>query len=385
MLRATASWILPLAIGGCGLASADEASDYRPSLGVPVINKPAEISLSQDEVRGAGIDVIAFDDRPVEMGIRTSGRLAWDDLRVAHVYSPVTGRVTQISAGLGEHLRKGAPLALVVSPDIGQWSSDMGKAKADLVAADHDFRRKKELLDLKAVARSDYEASEDTFRQAKAEMERAQQKIAMLRSGGANFVSQSFTLTSPIDGEVVARMVNPGLEIQGQYDNGTTSELFTIGERDTMWLMSDVYEADVGRIAIGEKVVATSLAMPGKNFEGTVDWISGALDPATRTVRVRCTLANPDKSLRPDMYATALISVPPKHVLAVPQSAVVHYGEQQVVFAEVAAARGGKRTFARMPVKADERVDGDWVPILHGLDKGAMVVSKGAGRLQERL
>jgi membrane fusion protein, heavy metal efflux system len=376
---------LPVAAAACNLAAASEGSDYRPSLGVPVINKPAEVAFSPEEVKQKGIEVVPFAEHAVEIAIRTSGRVAWDDLRVAHVFSPVAGRVSDIKAGLGEHVKKGAGLAVVVSPDIGQWSSDMGKAKADLTAAEHDFKRKRELLDLKAVARADYEASEDTFRQAKAEMERARQKIDMLRSGGANFVSQSFTLTSPIDGEVVARMVNPGLEIQGQYDNGTTTELFTVGERDTMWLISDVYEADIGRVSIGTKVTATTLAIPGKTFEGKVDWVSGSLDPATRTVKVRCVLDNADKLLRPDMYATALISVPERTGLAVPRAAVVHYGEQQVVFTEVATTEGGKRRFARMPVKADERVDGDWIPVTHGLEKGAVVVSKGAEALQEKI
>jgi cobalt-zinc-cadmium efflux system membrane fusion protein len=371
---------IPAFVAGCNTASASTGADYHPSLGVPVINKPAEVTLTPDEVKAAGIQVIPFADRPVETAIRASGRIAWDDLRVAHIFSPVTGRVTQISAGLGERVHKGAALSTIVSPDIGQWSSDMGKASADLIAAEHDFKRKRELLDLKAVARADYEASEDTYRQAKAEMDRAQQKIAMLRSGGANFVSQSFSLTSPIEGEVIARMVNPGLEIQGQYDNGNTTELFTVGERDTMWLMSDVYEADVARVAIGAKVSVTTLAVPGKAFEGTVDWISGALDPSTRTVQVRCTLANPDKLLKPDMYATGQIVVPETDALAVPRAAVVHYGEQQVVFAQVGPGR-----FARMPVKADERAEGDWVPVTHGLEKGAMIVSSGASALQEKI
>jgi len=374
-----------LAVACSNVAASPGGSNYVPTVGVPVINKPAEVTLTADEVKAAGIQTVPFAERPVETAIRVAGRVAWDDLRVAHIYSPVTGRVSKITAGLGDRLKKGAALASVVSPDIGQWSSDMGKAKADLTAAEHDYRRKKELLDLKAGSRSDYEASQDTFRQAKAEMDRAQQKIAMLRAGGADFVSQSFSLTTPIDGEVIALMVNPGLEIQGQYTNGNTTELFTVGERESMWLISDVYEADLGRVALGAKVTVTTLGFPGKVFEGKVDWISGALDASTRTVQVRCTLANPEKLLRPDMSATGHIVVPEKTALAVPRAAVVHYGEQQVVFADLGPGEGATRRFARMPVKADERVEGDWVPVVHGLDRSASVVAAGAAALQERL
>ena len=378
--------LAPSVTTGCGDASASSGeATFIPRVGVPVIRKPSEITLPADLVKLAGIRTAEFTDRAVETSIRVTGRIAWDDLRVAHVYSPVTGRVASIAAGLGDRVKRGAALASVISPDIGQWSSDMGKAKADLVAAEHDFKRKRELLDLKAVARSDYEASQDNYRQAKAEMDRAQQKIALLRSGGADFVSQSFSLTTPIEGEIVALMVNPGLEIQGQYDNGNTTELFTVGERDSMRLMSDVYEADLGRVKLGARVTATVVGFPDKVFEGKVDWISGGLDASTRTAQVRCTLANPENVLKPDMSATARIVVPEKVALAVPRSAVVRYGEQQVVFADVGPGEGGGRRYARLPVFADERVEGDWVPVAHGLDRGTTVVSAGAATLQERL
>jgi cobalt-zinc-cadmium efflux system membrane fusion protein len=376
---------LPCILAGCNTAEASPAGEYHPTLGVPVINKPAEVSLSESDVKAANIQVVPFGDRPVDSTIHTGGRMAFDDLRVAHVFSPVAGRIARIGAGLGQRVHKGTSLATITSPDVGQWSSDLRKADADLAAAEHDYKRKTELLALKAVARSDFEASQDAYRQAKAEKERAEQKLSLLHAGGADLVSQSFSLPSPIDGEVIARMVNPGMEIQGQYDNGNTNELFTVGELDTLWLLSDVYEADLARVKVGEKVAITTLAVPGKTFEGQVDWISGSLDPNTRTARVRVTLANPERLLKPDMYATGDIAVPARSALAIPRASVVHYGETQVVFVEAPSSEAGRRRFARTPIKADERAEGDWIPVEHGLERGAHVVSSGADALQEKL
>jgi cobalt-zinc-cadmium efflux system membrane fusion protein len=337
--------------------------------------------LTPEQIRAAQIEVAPVAEHPVDEVVATTGRVTFDDQRVAHVFSPVTGRVASVDAALGQRLKRGAPLATIVSPEIGQWSSDLHKADADLIAADHDFKRKSELLAVKAVAQADYEASEDAYRQAKAEKERAEQKASLLRAGGgASAVSQGYTLTTPIDGEVISRALNPGIEVQGQYDNGGAVELFTVGELDKVWVLADVYESDLGRIAVGAKVSVKALAYQGKTFEGSVDWISGALDPATRTARVRCVFDNPDRLLKPEMYATVrIMATKARTALSVPRSAVVHLGEQAVVYAQSGepASADGRVRFELMPVAVDDAIEGAFVPVEHGLEAGERVVTRG--------
>ncbi|AKU98264.1 Cobalt/zinc/cadmium efflux RND transporter, membrane fusion protein, CzcB family [Labilithrix luteola] len=135
----------------------------------------------------------------------------------------------KVVAQLGNHVKKGDPLVVIESPDTGVATSDLGKAKADLVAAEHDHQRQKELLDAHATSQKDYEVASDNFRKAKAEMERAQQKARLFRQG--DVTGQTFTLRSDIDGEVFMKAVSPGMEISGQY-GGSSPELFTIGEAD---------------------------------------------------------------------------------------------------------------------------------------------------------
>ena len=194
--------------------------------------------------------------------ILTSGRVALDDLRSAHVFSPVTGRVVKISAQLGQHVRKGDVLAVIESPDIGNAVSDVHKAEADLIAAEHDLKRKKQLFEEKAGSAADLEASEDNWRKAKAELERARQKQFLLRVGNVNAVTQSYALTSPIDGDVLLRNINPGIEVQGQYSGGANQELFTIGEVDKVWLLGDLYEMDSRAFASGRLRRSASSPIP---------------------------------------------------------------------------------------------------------------------------
>jgi cobalt-zinc-cadmium efflux system membrane fusion protein len=347
------------------------------------VKEPGVTWLTAEQIRVAQIETAPAAEHSVDEVVATTGRVTFDDQRVAHVYSPVTGRVSSVDAALGQRVKRGAPLATIVSPEVGQWSSDLHKADADLIAAGHDFKRKSELFAVNAVAQADYEASEDTYRQAKAEKERAEQKASLLRQGIASGVSQGYTLTTPIDGEVIARALNPGIEVQGQYDTGNAVELFTVGELNKVWVLADVYESDLGRVASGAKVEVKVLAYPGKTFEGVVDWVSGALDPATRTAHVRCVFDNPDRLLKPEMYANVrIVASQPRTALAIPRTAVVHLGEQTVVYAQ-AAQRGpdGRTRFDLMPVSIDDAIEGAYVPVQHGLEPGATIVTRGTQAL----
>ena len=345
---------------------------------------PGEVWLSQQQVLDAKIDVQQVTDQDVDDTILTSGRVALDDLRSGHVFSPVTGRVVKIEAQLGQRVKKGDPLATLESPDIGNTVSDVHKAEADLIAAQHDYERKKDLFEQKAGSAADLEAAEDSYRKAKAEIERARQKQSLLRVGSADAVTQMYTLTSPIDGEVLMRNINPGIEVQGQYSGGATQELFTVGELDKVWVLADLYEMDISRVHVGTPADVTVVAYPDKVFKGQVDWVSGMLDPSTRTAKVRCTFDNPERLLRPEMYATIQISVDQKRALAIPRNALLRLGEYKVVFVEVGDEPGRVR-FRRVPVDVDEGEASPWLEVKHGLESGQKVVVNGAILLSQKI
>ena len=342
-----------------------------------------EVLITPEKVAAAGITVAPVEEQNVEDTIITSGRVTFDDLKVAHVFSPVNGRVTEIYANLGARVKKGEPLCAIQSPDIGQAVSDVHKAEADLTAAQHDFTRQKDLEKQHAAATKDVEAAEDRFRQAKAEMERAQAKANLLRTGSVNSVTQTYTLASQIDGEVLMRAVNPGQEIQGQYSGGTAIELFTVGEIDHVWAIGDVYEVDIPRVKKGAPVAIKVVSYKDKSFEGRVEWVQHILDPVTRTAKVRFSFDNPGGALLPEMYGTVGIHVDQRKALAIPRSAILRLGDTRVVFVQTGTTPEGKLRFERMPVDVDEYGADAWLPVKHGLDKGMMVVTKGAVLLSE--
>lgn len=362
-----------------------------------VAQPSGQLSLTSAEAAQLQVEVAPIGEQIVDDTLLTSGSVSLDDQRSGHVFSPVTGRVVKIIAQLGERVKKGDPLATIESPDIGQAVSDTHKAEADLIAAEHDLRRKRDLFAEKAAAAADVETSEDTERNAKAELERARQKQFLLRVGNVDAVSQTYTLPAPIDGEVLLRNINPGVEVQGQYSGGagnnciagiTTNaacgELYTIGELDKVWVMGDIYEVDMARVRVGAKAFVTSVAYPNTVFKGTIDWVSGSLDPSTRTARVRCTIDNPDKKLRPMMYTSVAIAVDQRKAVAIPRTAVVRLGEYKVVFVQVGQSEG-KSQYQRLPVALAENPTGDYVAVSHGVTAGQKIVFKGAEALSQRL
>jgi cobalt-zinc-cadmium efflux system membrane fusion protein len=343
-----------------------------------------QVWLTPQQVRDAKIEVQEYLDHDIDDTILTSGTISLDDLRTGHVFSPVTGRVLGIVGQLGQRVHKGDPLAVIESPDVGSAVSDVHKAEADLIAAEHDLRRKKELFEQKAGAAADLEASNDNYRRARAELERAQQKAFLLRSGKADAVTQSYTLTAPLDGEILLRSINPGVEVTGQYSGGATVELFTIGELDRVWVLGDLYEMDMARVHVGAPATVTVVAYPGKVFQGRVDWVSGSLDPNTRTARVRFTFDNEEKLLRPMMYATVQISVDQERARAIPRNALLRLGDETVVFIQVGDADGYVR-FERVPVDVDEGESSPWLVVKRGLQPGQKIVAKGAILLSQNL
>jgi membrane fusion protein, heavy metal efflux system len=364
---------------------ASVAACGRPSAVAPEPEPPAgEVWLTAGQVADAKIEVAAVAEHDVDDTILTAGTVTLEDQRSGHVFSPVTGRVLQILAPLGAQVKKGDVLAVIESPDIGNAVSDVRKAEADLIAAEHDLKRHKDLYEQKAGPESDLEASEDSYRRARAELERARQRESLLHVGNVDTVTQRYSLTAPVDGEILARSITPGVEVQGQYSGGSSPELFTIGSLDQVWVLGNVYEMDLARVRVGASVVVTVVAYPGKEFRGQVDWVSGALDPNTRTATVRCTFDNPDRLLRPMMYATARISVDQKRVASIPRNALLRLGASKVVFTQVGDSDGHVR-FRRAPVDVDEGESSPWLEVKGGLLPGQKVVINGAILLSSML
>jgi len=339
---------------------------------------PGETWLTDAQIRGARLIIDPAGKRTLALHLITAGRVAFDEGRVAHVFSPVSGRVTKVVAALGQRVRKGDPLAVIESPDLGSAWSDLLKARADLTAAEHEFQRQKELFEHRASAERDYETAQGNAQKARAEVERAQLRLKMLHASEASSATQEFVLRSPISGEIVNRTATPGLEVQGMLSSANTViELFTVGDIDRVWIWGDIYERDLGKVRRGQQVAMTSVTYPGRVIQGTVDFVGDTLDPQTRTAKVRCAVTNPGHLLKPEMYVTLSVEFERRETLALPRTAVVRSGDRQTVYVEEGKTEDGRARFHERAIELGEADDG-WVGIRSGLASGERVVVSGS-------
>ena len=358
---------LLLAVVACS-PSAREAHGPVPPSG--------EVWLEPRQAEALHLEIV--EARPIHDTVLVGGKIAFDDLKVSHVFSPLAGRISRVLASPGERVKKGDPLAMIISPDAGSAVSDLAKAQADLDAATRDHQRQKELYESHAGSQKDFETAEDSYRKALAEYERARAKARLLVRDPRGQMTQEYALRAPIDGEVISRSANPGVDVQGQYSGGNTTELFTVGELDQVYLLADVHEMDLASVQKGEAIRARLLAYPDRVFPGVVDWVAAALDPQTHTARVRCILDNPERLLKPEMYATVELRSDKGKQLSVARSALVHLGSQALVFVSRGPSPDGRARFERRPVNVDEDISGDYLPVLRGLNPGDVVVTEGA-------
>jgi RND family efflux transporter MFP subunit len=191
-------------------------------------------------------------------------------------------------------------------------------------------------------------------------------QVAALKQ--AERIDANFSVPAPINGVVLTRTANPGLV------TNMSQELFTVVDLSTVWVMASINEKDFSTIHVGTTAAVTALAYPGRVWKGRVVYIQPQVDPNTRTAQARIEVANPDESLRLDMYMdVAFMSASGKR-LTVPESAVQAIGEKQYVFLPVSDSEG---SFAVRQVRLGPASNG-FYPVLEGLKVNDEVVKDGS-------
>lgn len=348
------------ALGGCARRpAAQQKPPFRVEDDVVGFDDPA---AQQATVRVAPLSLAADDH------VDLTGRVVWDEDATARVFSPVAGRVARIARDFGTSVARGGLLAELSSPDFGQAQAEAARADSDLRAAQRTFERVSQVFERGGASRKDREQAEADLERARAEAARTRRRLELWGGGAPGRVDQSYPLCSPVAGLVVERNLNPGQEVRPD----ATTPFFVISDPRRLWVLLDVTERDIGELEAGAKLVIRTAAFPGRAFEGRLDTLGAGLDPATRTMKARGKVANPDGALRAEMYVTVAAQKrqDSRRVLA-PARAVMQDGDQRFVFVD----QGGGR-YRRTPVRVGPEREGV-VPVLAGLGEGTRIVVEG--------
>ncbi len=327
-------------------------------------------------------DVVAFQDAAAESStlklaplsraaddhVGLTGRLVWDDDVTARVFSPVAGRVVRILRDFGTRVARGERLVELSSPDFGQAQSEAARADADLRIAQKTFERVSEVFDHGGASRKDRDEAEADLQRARAEAERTSGRLRLWGGSASGPVDQDIALRSPVAGVVVERNLNPGQEVRPD----ATTPLFVVSDPKRLWILVDATEGDLASLEPGTRLRIQSAAFPGRSFDGVLDTLGASLDPATRTVKARGKVANPDGLLRAEMYVSVVAERrAATERLVAPAKAVLHEGNQDYVFVADGEPRV-RRTSVRLGTEREGRV-----PIVSGVGEGARLVVEG--------
>jgi len=263
------------------------------------------------------------------VAVELPAKLVWNEEKTQRVYPAFAGRVTRISADVGQAVKAGQVLAELASPEFGAAQADTSRAQANANLARQAVQRQRELFEAGVVARKDLEQAEAEAARAQAEVARAQARTSLY--GGSTGVNQQLGLRSDMAGVVVERNLNPGQEVRP--DSGSTP-MFVVSDPSVLWLQIDAHEADVADLRPGAKVKLVVPTLADQTFEALITAVTDQIDPNTRTIKVRAKVNNPQRLLKNEMLAKVRYERRVDTAVEVPATAVFLRGNQHYVFVQ---------------------------------------------------
>ena len=285
--------------------------------------------------------------------LRTVGRVAADEHRVARVHAKVEGYVDEVVGGFpGQAVRKGDPLLSIYSPELVQTQQDYLRAyrAARPTSAGGEAPPP--------------EAGPDRLeglRQRLLFWELRPEQIAALEQTGQ--VRRAVDLRTSQGGVVVQRTAYPGMRV------GPADTLYEIADYSRVWILADLYETDLPLIRVGMEGVLTVVYLRGKSWRGFVTDVSPVVESKARTIRVRIEMDNPGGLLRPNMFGDLFLVSDLGMGLVVPDTAVIQAGERRIAFVDHPDGRLEPRELRLGP----RLMEG--YQVISGLSEGDLVVT----------
>jgi cobalt-zinc-cadmium efflux system membrane fusion protein len=369
---------LALALASCSHRNADATASSASSSTTETSESKARLfTVPQDQM--AHVRVVPVQAIQLTRVLRLTGAVAYNSFETTPVITQIGGPVARILVSPGQEVTAGQPMLYVSSPDYAQLRTNFVKARDAYQLALKSYARSEELFAVGARARADLEQAEATRNEAQADLQAADQALQVLGLNPEKVlkerVSPEIAVLAPIAGVVVERLASPGQVLQA----GAT-QVFTISNMNTVWVLANVYEHDLGFVHLGDAVEIQTDAYATK-FHGKISFISPALDATSRTLQVRIVTNNLGGKLKKDMYVTAIVEAGViENALTVPDAALLRTAENEP-FVYVVEDPAKPNQFGQRLVSVAESQAGK-TQVLSGLHQGENVAADGSLFLQ---
>lgn len=323
-----------------------------------------EIDAPASQVSGRATVVIPADRRqllgvqsevvtraPLSRSIRTVGRIVPDERLLHHVHTRYDGFIEHVYVDfIGKYVKQGDRLLSIYSPELFATQQEY------LLA----LRGAGQLSGSQGDAATRGKALVDAVRQRLLLWDIRPEEIEKLERDGVP--RRDLDLYSDVSGYVLAKQAQHGMRVT------PADALFDIVDLSHLWVLADVYEADLSSIRLGMKAVIETPSTPGLKLHGQVTFISPTVEAATRTTKVRVEIGNPGGLLKPDMFADVSLNVDLGSVVLVPEGAVIDAGDRKLAFIDLGEGRYEPRELT-LGAKA-----GSGFVVISGLSEGERVV-----------
>lgn len=357
----------PVAVGTAPAGSSPQ-SGTRPTNEVTV-------TLSPDAVKRAGIELQQVSASTATGVIRVPGTVQANAYRTTVVTSIAGGRISRVSAELGQSVRRGQTLAEVYSAELAEAQTRFIASRAELDAHERELQRTEKLVEIGAASRQELERIHAEHTAATTMVQSQRTRLTLLgmteaqvaKLGPGSTIAASVSIPSPLDGVVTTREANTGMNIE------PSAPLFTVADLSSVWVVGNLNERDLGQVRVGSPATVTT-GLAGLAREGKVSYIDPQINVATRTAQLRVEIANPGGQLRLGMYVDMEVRQGgTQTAVMVPRSAVQIVGDRSVVYVANLAQTG---QFTERVVEVGNTTIDDSVSILSGLKVGETIVTK---------
>ena len=347
-----------------------------------VADRPGVVHLTAEELARTVLEVAPVARGAMLVPRQYTATVQANENELAEVTTLIRGRVEKVYVDVGQDVKKGALLAMLHSTDLGVAEGAYLKSAAKLHEAKLAYERARDLHEQKVVSLAELQRREAAMKTAQAEAREARNRLELLgvprqeveRLDREDTIKADVPLRAPFEGRVIMRNITRGEVVE------TQQKLFTVADLSAVWVVGNVPEKDVQFIRKDQKVDVIVSAYPHAIIPGTITYLGDVLDPATRTMRLRVTVLNPDLLLKPEMFATVLVYaalIP--DALTVPIAAVQNGLTGKMVF-----VRRGTSDFEVRTVKVGSE-QGEVVTVLEGVSAGEQVVTKGSFVLKSEM
>lgn len=314
---------------------------------------PGAFNINAQQQQLIGVQTGKITYQHVTKTLRAVGKFTFDETKISHVHTRTEGWIEKVFADFtGKQIKKGEPLISVYSPDLYQTQQEYL-----LALKGREQLGQSEFPQASAGAESLYQSTKHRLEL----WEIGPEQIAEIEKKGTPI--KTLTVYAPVDGFVLTRNAYPNQRIMPE------TELYTIVDLSTIWVIADIYEYEASEVKIGQQATVTLSYLPGRPFKGQVSYIYPQLDSATRTVKVRIEVPNPDYELKADMFANVELKIDYGKQLVIPKDAVLDSGTEQQVFIAL-----GNGYFEPRKINLGAKVDNNFI-VQKGLKSGEQIVT----------